>query len=51
MTAALQFASLACTVVVWLCFALPHLATEGWQDDAGFHHGEPDLGSFHGQGF
>lgn len=23
----------------------------GWQDDAGFHHGEPDLGSFHGQGF
>lgn len=46
--------------LVWLAITLASLASLwlsarsaplGWQDDAGFHHGEPDLGSFHGQGF
>ena len=51
MIAALQSASLASAVVIWLCFALPHLATKGWQDDEGFHYGEPDdLSSFHNGG-
>lgn len=37
--------------VILMCIALPHIAPLGWQDDTDFHHGEPDLGSFHGQGF
>ncbi|WP_162896046.1 hypothetical protein [Novosphingobium sp. THN1] len=48
MIVALQSASLAAAVIIWLCFALPHLATKGWQDDKGFHYGEPDdLGFVH----
>lgn len=46
--------------LIWLAISLTSLAALwlvaaraplGWQDDTGFHHGEPDLGSFHGQGF
>lgn len=47
MTQALQLLTYVIAVIAWLCIALPHIATPGWQDDAGFHHGEPDLRSFH----
>lgn len=47
MTEALQLLTYVIAVIAWLCIALPHIAPTGWQDDAGFHHGERDLSSFH----